>query len=329
MKSDDESRYDVVIVGGGAAGLSAALVLGRARRKVAVADAGRPRNAPAEHMQGFLSRDGMNPGHLLEAGRAEVTGYGVRLIEGRVDRLEAQAGEPGYQVHLSGGPVLRARRLVVSTGLRDELPDLPGVRERWGKDLLHCPYCHGYEVCDEPLGVLGATQGAVQQALMLRQWSSDLVLFPHRLELSDDEREQLAARDVRIVEGEVKRLAVDGDRLRGVELADGTVVPRAAVFVFPRMVPHDDLLTGLGCERDASGWVTTDRSGLTSVPGVWAVGNVADPRAQVISAAGMGAAAAFAVNHDLVDEETRQAVEARRAATAKAPRKQRPVLNGG
>lgn len=309
----NDSVYDVVVVGAGAGGLNAALVLARARRQVAVVDAGEPRNAPAAHMQGFLSRDGMSPAALLEVGRAEVAGYGVDLIEGQVDHIDS-----GFLVRLVGGPVLKARRVLVATGLRDELPAIPGVRERWGKDLLHCPYCHGYEVRDQPIGVLGTGPGSVYHALLLRQWSDDVVLFSHTLDLTGDERERLAARSVRVADGMVKRLVVDEDRLRGVELAEGRVVPRNAVFVAPRMVPRDGLLTGLGCERDKSGWVITDRSGRTSAPGVWAVGNVADPRALVVTAAGMGAAAGFAINHHLVDEETERAVADRRTATAPA-----------
>src|SRR5690349_15705605 len=135
------SRYDVVVVGGGAAGLSAALVLTRARRKVLVLDAGTPRNAPAAHMQGFLSRDGMAPSELLAVGRAEVAGYGVEVVEDRVLGID-----PGFTVRLAGGRFLTARRVLVATGVRDELPDIEGVRERWGRDLLHCPYCHGWEV---------------------------------------------------------------------------------------------------------------------------------------------------------------------------------------
>ncbi|MFD7102606.1 NAD(P)/FAD-dependent oxidoreductase [Streptomyces celluloflavus] len=306
--------FDVVVVGGGAAGLNAALVLARARRRVVVVDAGEPRNAPAAHMQGFLSREGMSPAALLEVGRKEVAGYGVELIEGRVDHID-----PGFFVHLDGGPVLKARRVLVATGLRDELPEIPGVRERWGRDLLHCPYCHGYEVRDQPVGVLGTHPGAVDQALLLRQWSGDVVYFPHTQELADEQRERLLARDVYIADGTVKWLVVEDDRLRGVELAEGAVVPRSAVFVFPRMVPRDALLSDLGCERDERGWVTTDAVGRTSMFGVWAVGNVADPRALVVTAAGKGAAAAFALNHDLVDEDVERAVEEYRAAATADP----------
>jgi thioredoxin reductase len=311
----DPQTYDVVVVGGGAAGLNAALVLGRARRRVAVVDAGAPRNAPAAQLHGFLSRDGTPPAGLLAAGRAEVAGYGVELLEGRVEHIDP-GGQPGFLVHLAAGPVLAARRVLVATGLRDELPELPGVPERWGKDLLHCPYCHGYEVRDQPLGVLGTGPRSVDQALLVRQWSADVVFFPHTLELAGEERERLTARGVGVVDGVVSRVVVDGGGLRAVELAGGQVVPRSAVFVVPRMVPHDGLLTDLGCTKDEDGWVITDASGRTSVPGLWAAGNVADPRAQVVTAAGMGSAAAIAINHDLVDEEVADAVEHHRTARA-------------
>src|SRR3712207_5805934 len=185
------SEYDVVIIGGGAAGLSAALVLARARRRVAVADAGAPRNAPAAHMHGFLSRDGMPPRDLLAAGRAEVTRYGGVLIDDAVADVD-----PGFRVQLAGGGTVTARRILVATGLRDVLPDVPGVRERWARDVLHCPYCHGYEVRDQPLGVLGGTPEAVQHAHLVRQWSADVVLFTHADALAAHHRQQLAARGI-------------------------------------------------------------------------------------------------------------------------------------
>jgi thioredoxin reductase len=293
---------DVLVVGGGAAGLSAALVLLRARRTVVVVDAGRPRNAPAAHMHGFLSRDGMPPADLLAAGRAEVSSYGGRLIDDTVVGVE-----PGFQVRLASAAPVRARRILVATGLRDELPDVPGVRERWGRDLLHCPYCHGYEVRDQPLGVLGGSPEAVQHALLVRQWSPDVILFPHTDAVGPEQRELLAARGIRIVEGTVERLVVGNDRLRGVELG-GALVARTAVFVRPRFVPNADLLTGVGCAVDENGWVVHDPVGRTSVADVWVAGNAADPRAQVISAAGQGSAAAIALNADLVDEDVKRAL---------------------
>lgn len=299
------NEYDVVVIGGGAAGLSAALVLSRARRRVAVVDAGEPRNAPAQHMQGFLSRDGLPPAELLRLGRAEVTGYGADVVAGRAvgARRLTDTPIPRFEVVLADGDVLGARRVLVATGLRDELPDVPGVRERWGRDLLHCPYCHGYEVHSRPLGVIGGTPEAVAHAHLVRQWSDDVVIFTHTDSLAPDARERLLAHAVGVVEGPIARLVVEDDRLTGVQLADGRVVPREAVFVRPRTVPDNRILTALGCAVDEKGWVVADPTGRTSVPGVWVAGNVADPRAQVITAAGEGSSAAIAINADLVEED--------------------------
>ncbi len=305
-------EYDVVVIGGGAAGLSAALVLSRARRKVVVVDAGEPRNAPAAHMQGFLSRDGMSPRELLRVGRQEIERYGTHLLDGMVEQVSRRE-HGGFLVSMADGRQVEGRRVLVATGLRDELPDVPGLRERFGRDLLHCPYCHGYEVCDQKLGVLGGTPGAVEHALLLRQWAADVVYFPHTDTLSDEDREQLLARAVGVVEGAVAGIVVEDDRLQGVRLVDGPVIERAAVFVRPRFHPHNQLLTGLGCEVDAQGWVRSDATGRTSAPGVWVAGNAVNPRAQVITAAGEGSAAAIALNADLVEEEIARDLEEFRA----------------
>jgi thioredoxin reductase len=295
----ESKPYDVVVVGGGAAGLSAALVLGRARRRVAVVDAGSPRNAPAVEMHGFLSRDGMPPADLLAAGRAEVIGYGVEVISDRVEGIEA-----GFTIRLASGRALAARRVLMATGAGDVLPDLPSVPERWGRDLLHCPYCHGWEVRDQPLGVLGTAPDAVGHALLVRQWSDDVLFFAHTMELTPRDLARLEARGIEVVTGEITRLVVEADRLTGVELADGRVVPRSAVFIRPVNRPHaDGLLGALGCDVDGAGFATVDPTGRTSVAGVWAAGNVVDPRLQVIASAGAGSMAAIAINADLVGED--------------------------
>jgi thioredoxin reductase len=303
------SQYDVVIIGGGAAGLSAALVLSRARRNVCVVDAGAPRNAPAQHMHGYLSRDGVPPWELLMSGRKEVQQYGGDIVDDTVVDVVPD-GRSAFSVLLAGGRRLSARRLLVTTGLRDELPDVPGLWERWARDVLHCPYCHGHEVRDRPLGVLGGTPGAVRYAQIVRQWTHDLVYFTPPGTLTDTERSQLLARAIGVIEGTVEQLVIADDKLRGVRLGDGRIVPRDALFVPPRFVPNSSLLVGLGCDVDADGWVTTDAGGRTSVPGVWAAGNVVDPRAQVITAAGAGSAAAVALNGDLVEDDVRIAVDA-------------------
>lgn len=316
--SDNRStnEYDVVVVGGGAAGLNAALVLTRARRRVAVIDAGQPRNAPAAHMHGFLGSDGMAPSGLLAVGRAEVAGYGGQLIPGTVASITscARAGSSRqwFKVVLTDGYALRARRVLVTTGLRDDIPDVPGVRDRWGRDVLHCPYCHGYEVRDQLIGVLAGapstTAESIAHAQIIRQWSDDVVFFANGSSLTADQREQLVARAIGIIDSPVTRLVVEHDRLVGAELATGQFVPRDVMFVRPAFVPNDTLLTGLGCATGPNGWVSVDATGRTSVPGVWAAGNAVNPRAQVITAAGEGSAAAIAINGDLVEEDIPLAV---------------------
>lgn len=306
------NSYDVAIIGGGAAGLSSALVLSRALRSVVVIDAGQPRNAPAARMQGFLSRDGMAPTDLLKVGREEVTSYGGELIDDTVTGI-VRRSDGAFGLLLASGTPIVARRLVIATGLRDVVVDIEGLADRWGRDVLHCPYCHGHEVRDQALGVVGANPMAVQHALLIRQWSHDVVFFAHTSELTDEQREQLTARAIGIVEDTVARVVVSNGQLTGVELSDGRFVPRAAVFVRPDFVGSNDFLAGLGAAADSQGWAVVDGNGQTSVPGVWAVGNAVNPRAQVITAAGEGSAAAIAINNDLTAEDVRDAVAAYRA----------------
>ena len=304
------SDYDVVVIGGGAAGLSAALVLGRARRATLVIDAGEPRNAPAAHMQGFLTRDGMSPADFLAEGRREIAAYGVAWTQGLVTTVvpheegaDAEARD-GFTVGLADGRAVRARRLIVTTGLVDELPAIDGLAERWGRDVLHCPYCHGWEVRDRAFGVIAHPTMPAHQALMVSQWSSDVTLFLHTAaEPSGQDRARLAAAGVTVVTGEVAGLVVEDDRITGVRMTDGRVVPREVVFAGTRLAPRDGLLTALGAathETPFGTFVTVDESGRTSVPGVWAAGNAIGPQEQVVNAASGGYRAAAVVNADLL-----------------------------
>jgi thioredoxin reductase len=297
--------YEVVVVGGGTAGLSAALVLGRARRSTLVVDAGEPRNAPAAHLQGYLTRDGMPPAAFLAEGRREVEGYGVEIVRDRVvNAVRDGAGE--FDVTLDAGRTVHARRLIVTTGLVDEMPPVPGVAERFGRDVLHCPYCHGWEVRDQTFGVLASTPMAVHQALMVGQWSKDVTLFLHTVtedELSDDDLRRLAAAGVAVVPGEVAELVIAGDRLTGVRLADGTTYDRSVLFVAPRPVPRTGLLDRLGAELRETPFGTypvVDPTGLTSVPGVWAAGNAVGFAEQIVNAASGGYRAAATLNGELL-----------------------------
>ncbi|MFD0313470.1 NAD(P)/FAD-dependent oxidoreductase [Streptomyces flavalbus] len=301
--TEQTDTYEVAVVGGGAAGLSAALVLGRARRRTLVVDAGEPRNAPAAHMQGYLSRDGMSPAEFLAVGREEIARYGVELVR---DEAVGVRRDTDFAVTLASGRTVRARRLVVTTGLRDELPDVPGVAERFGRDVLHCPYCHGWEVRDQAFGVLAGSAMPAHQALMVSQWSRDVTLFLHRVpeaELSDQDLRRLAAAGVKVVPGEVAGLAVTDDRLTGVRLADGTTHERSVLFVAPRPVPRVGLLEQLGAELTETpfgAYPVVDPTGQTTVPGVWAAGNAMGFGEQVVNAASGGYRAGATINGDLL-----------------------------
>lgn len=316
MTEMNNTVVDVVIVGGGAAGLNAAQMLGRSRRSVAVVDGGEPRNAPAQGVHGFLSRDGISPAELYRIGRAEAESYGARIINGQV--LGATGTKGAFSVDLADGSVIRGRRLLITTGLVDELPDIPGLQELWGKDVLHCPYCHGWEVQDQALGILGTGPLAVHQALLFRQWSANITLFLNdAMEPTDLELHQLAARGVTVVHGPVGALRVDNDRLTGVVLADGNLVPVDAVAAAPRFVARTAVFSGLGLTavQHPTGigeYLETDADGATGVPGVWAAGNVTDLRAQVLSSAAAGAWTGVVINSDLMAGELEDAVSAYR-----------------
>ena len=308
--------YDVAVIGGGAAGLSGALMLARSRRSVVVIDAGSPRNAPAAGVHGFLSRDGIPPAELLDRGRSEVRGYGGQMISGEV-RLAAREAER-FTVTLTDGRSVRARRLLVATGLADELPDVPGLRERWGRDVIHCPYCHGWEVRDKKIAVLATGPMSVHQALLFRQLSADVAFFSHTMPPADEQAEQLTARGIRMVDGPVASVEVAGDRIVGVRLEGGAQISRDAVVVSPRMTARAAFLAPLGlmpADHPAGAYIPADVTGRTDCPGVWVAGNVTDLLAQVGASAAAGAAAGAQINADLVAEETREAVETSRTAS--------------
>ena len=323
--------YDVVVVGGGAAGLSGALALGRARRSVLVLDAGEPRNAPAGHVHGYLGREGTPPAALLADGRAEVEGYGVRVERARVvaARPWDHAGT-GFVVTTEDGRDVEARRLLVTTGLVDVLPDLPGVPAHWGRDVLHCPYCHGWEVRDRALVVVATSAMATHQALLWRQWTDRVTLLvDRRLAPSPGEGdlERLQARGVVVLEEAVEAVVGEPGALAGVRLGDGRLLEADAVVVAGTMQARSALLESLGVpveevrrgEVVMGSRVATGPLGDTAVPGVYAAGNVADPAAQVVIAAGAGLSAGAGINADLVEEEAAAAVAASRAPWFEQP----------
>jgi len=297
---DINESYDVVVVGGGAAGLSAALVLGRSRRSVLVIDAGEPRNAPADHVHNYLGREGMSPTGLLEIGREEVGRYGVEVRRGRVSAAARTGG--GFALGLEDGSVVASRRLVLATGVVDVLPEVVGLEERFGRDVLHCPYCHGWEVADLPLGIVASGPDCVERALLFRQWSDDVVILLNGQPAPQGEDvEKLTARGIGVVPGAIARVVVEDDAVTGVELLGGEVVARTALVV--TTVPTPDTLL-------------LDAVGGPETPGLMVVGNAATPYGGVITSAADGMIAGTFLNHDLVVEETAAAVVEHRKEVA-------------
>jgi thioredoxin reductase len=290
--------YDVVVIGGGPAGLSGAVALGRALRTVLVIDAGAPRNAPAEGIHNFLTRDHVAPGEFAAIGRSEAARYGGSIVEGSVASVTPG---PPFQVTLTDGTVVEARRLLVASGLHDVLPEIPGIREGWGRTVLHCPYCHGYEVRGEPIGIIATGDRTMHAALLWRQWTPDLTVFGNDVFTPDaEEAAQLAARGVTVVDGAVTAVGETG-----VTVAGDRHVDRAYLVVQSRLEARADFLAPLGLkpvEHPMGGThiPAEDPSGRTAVPGVWVAGNVTDPMAQVITSAGAGLAAGAMINMDLI-----------------------------
>jgi len=310
-------KYDVIVIGGGAAGLSGALALVRSRRSVLVVDDGTPRNAPADAVHNYLTRDGVPPAELYAIGRQEVAGYGGEFATGTVTAVRR---DDLFTVELADGTTYQGRRLLVTSGLTDVLPDVRGLEERWGRDVVHCPYCHGWEVRDQAIGILATSGMATFQALLFRQLSDDVTLFLHTApEPTDEQWEQLAARGISVVQGKVEQLEVENDKLTGVQLEGGRVIPRQALAVQTSLRARADFLADLGLEtvvQEVNGLVmgtvvAADPTGATAVPGVFVAGNVTDPKATVLPAAAAGLAAGGGINADLIDEETRLAVAAR------------------
>jgi thioredoxin reductase/2-polyprenyl-3-methyl-5-hydroxy-6-metoxy-1,4-benzoquinol methylase len=309
-RSTPPSPLDVIVIGGGPAGLSAALMLGRSRRSVVVIDAGEPRNAPAAEVHGLLGRDGMSPSVLLARGRDEARSYGALIVEGEV--IDVSGEEGAFCVRMRSGEVMYGSRLLIATGLVDELPDIPGVRERWGRDVLHCPYCHGWEVRDHRIGVIGSGPMSVHQALLFRHLSNRVTFFAQDLDLDAGDRAMLDALDIPVAQGGVAAVEIQDDRIQGVRLAgDQSLVELDVVIVAPRMVARSSVLAGIGIqaiEHPAGAFIETDPFGVTSVPGVWAAGNVSNLSAQVGAAAAAGALAAQHMNSLMVMEDADGAV---------------------
>ncbi|MBF9140544.1 NAD(P)/FAD-dependent oxidoreductase [Hymenobacter properus] len=295
-------EFDILIIGGSYAGLSAAMALGRARRRVLILDTGRPCNRQTPHSHNFLTQDGATPAALRARAIEQVLQYPT--IELRADEaLTAASVEGGFRIETAAGTSIKARKVVLATGITDMLPALPGFAECWGISVLHCPYCHGYEVADQRLGVLGNGDVGFEFARLIRQWSAQLTLFTDGpATLTESQRATLARHLVGVVETPIRGLAHDQGQLRAVQLADGSSYPLDGVFARVPFALPGTLAQQLGCAITEMGYVQVDDFQRTSVAGVYAAGDNTTPMRAVAAAVAAGSKAGAVLNKELIDE---------------------------
>jgi thioredoxin reductase/SAM-dependent methyltransferase len=304
-----ERHCDVAVIGGSAAGLAAALQLGRQRRSVIVVDAGEPRNAPAVHMHSYLGHDGIAPSDFNAIARESVRRYGTEVLDGRVVEV-ARIGDDRFRLGLAGGHTVIARRVLAATGLVDELPDIDGLAEHWGRAVIHCPFCHGYEVRDQRIVQIVSNPMGLHTAVLFRQLSARYTLVIHDgISVDHPEFQALRTAGVRVIDDRVTRvIAGDGGQLVAIELASGEGVEADAVVVGTRFRPRIDALVSLGIEpvEHPSGLgdlIETEPTGETAIPGLYAAGNVTDPSQQVLHAAANGSWVGSMISFSLARED--------------------------
>jgi len=298
------TRYDVIIVGAGPAGLSAALMLGRCSRSVLICDTGRPRNAASHAMHGYLSRDGVPPLEFLAMGRKELERYDTVSLR-QVEVVEAScAPDKQFDVTLATGENIRSRKLLIATGVVDNLPTIEGFRELYGRSVFHCPYCDGWEVRDQPLAIYGRGERGLGLSLELTAWSRDLVLCTDGdADIDRDGYDRLARNGIIVREERIVRLEGTEGRLDHVVFATGERLPRRALFFTTGQFQRSDLSTRLGCEINEKGTVRTGKYETTHLPGLYVAGDASRAVQWVVVAAAEGAEAAFAINSDLIKED--------------------------
>jgi len=294
--------FDVIIVGGGPSGLTAALMLGRACKRVLVCDAGKPRNQAAHAAHGFFSRDGISPAQLLQIGREQLDPYdGVEIQVGEV--VNAEKLDDYFQITLSDGKEFIGRKLLLATGMKDTLPAIDGFAQLWGGSVFHCPYCHGWEVRDQPLAIYGKGEVALEMTFMLTSWSRDLVLCSDgAAELSDEQRQQLSNWGVQLREEKIARLEHQDGKLTGIVFTNNEVLPRRGILLRPRSYQRSHLATQLGCEIGSDDIVQVDENKQTSIPGIYAVGDSSNPYSQIGVAVTSGTIAGVSINRTLTEE---------------------------
>jgi thioredoxin reductase len=302
--------FDAIVIGGGPAGLSAALLLGRACKRVLVCDAGSPRNQVAHATHGFFSRDGIAPAQLLQIGREQLHPYDdVEIMVGEVVDAQKLGNYPEgtlrerFQVTLSDGKQFVGRKLLLATGMKDTLPPIDGFAQLWGGSVFHCPYCHGWELRDRPLAIYGKGEMGFMMTSILTGWSRDLMLCSDgAAELSHEQQQKLLNWGVRLREEKIARLEHQDGNLTGIVFTNDEVLPRSGIFVHPHSDQHSPLAAKLGCKLSNDDIVEIDESKQTSISGLYAVGDASSPFSQIAVAITSGTLAATFINRALIEE---------------------------
>jgi thioredoxin reductase len=298
-----DSSFDVIIVGAGPAGLSAALILGRSRRRVLVLDSGKPRNAASRGLHGFLTRDGIDPSEFLTIAHEQLRAY--ETVEVRMaEVISATCVASSFELKLANGERFSCRKLLLATGVVDELPDIAGLKELYGSSVFHCPYCDGWEMRDQPLAVYGRGENGAGLALELTLWSRDLVLCTDGPgELQEGELARLARHNIDVREDQIERLDGDDGVLKEIVFTNGTTISRRGMFFSTSQHQHSDLAEQLGCALTEEGCIDTGEYETTNVPGLYVAGDASRLVQFVIVAAAEGAQAAVAINKELMKED--------------------------
>jgi len=303
QENNMKEKLDIIIVGGSYAGLAAAMALGRALRKVLVIDGGKTANRFTPHSHNFITHDGRTPGEIAEMARKQVDEYPtIKRTDGFVISAEKTGND--FMVHLSSGDTYVSKKMIFATGIIDQMPDIPGFSDCWGKSVLHCPYCHGYEVRDEATGILGNGEYGFEFSGLIRNWTSQLTLFTNsKSSLTQEQTEKLVLRKIPVVEKEIEQLDHNNGLLQRIIFKDGTVSFLKALYARPSFVQHCSVPQSLGCELTPEGYIKTDPSQKTTIDGVFACGDNTTRMRTVSNAIAMGTTAGMMVNRELTIEE--------------------------
>jgi thioredoxin reductase len=299
-------EFEVIIIGGSYAGLQAGMTLGRALRNVLIIDSGKPCNAQTPHSHNFLTRDGEAPAAITAVALEQLKSYKtVQLLHGKA--IKGEKTDHGFAVSTEAGEKFTAKKLILTTGIKDLMPSIPGVAECWGISVIHCPYCHGYEVAHQPTGILGNGDGGFETVKLIQHWTKDVTLFTNGpLAMSEEMVGLMKRKNIRIIETPVKAIIHENGQLDAVELADGSKVPLKAVYARLPFVQHSEIPAQLGCAFTETGHIQVADFGKTNIEGVYAAGDNCSMMRGVANAVSAGLAAAAFVNRELIWEAFEQ-----------------------